>query len=160
MSASLLTEDCVRVGVHATDRTDLLARLSADLIAAGIARPTFTQALLDREARYPTGLPTRAIAVAIPHCDVEHVIRSAISVTRLAEPIPFHEMGANDRTVQVSLVIVMALSDKTSQLTTLQSLIGMLSDEARLNDMKNAPDAHHLFSIINEQISSPLAARP
>ena len=36
-------------------------------------KETFGQALIDREAVFPTGLKTETFEIAIPHTDVEHV---------------------------------------------------------------------------------------
>ncbi|MFD1860323.1 PTS sugar transporter subunit IIA [Aeromicrobium camelliae] len=151
--ASLLHPDFVRVGVRAASRDDLLREMADQLLARGTVEPTFADALLAREEKFPTGLPTAVMPVAIPHTDPEHVNESFLSVARLAEPVTFHQMGANAQTVEVELVVMIALADATSQLTTLQSLIGMFSDTETMEALKAAPDADALFAIIARTIS-------
>lgn len=144
----------VRVDVAATDRTALLSAMADDLAAAGHVKESFKDALLAREERFPTGLPTQVMPVAIPHTDVEHVNRSFISVARLSAPVPFQEMGANARTVEVRLVCMLAIADKTSQLGTLQALIGMFSDQSVMERLRDAPDDQALYDAVIHQIGT------
>lgn len=154
---TLLDPAFVRVDVTAPDRDALLSSMADDLAAAGYVKDSFKAALLAREERFPTGLPTQGLRVAIPHTDVEHVNSSFISIARLASPIAFHEMGANARTVDVDLVFMLAIADKTSQVGTLQALIGMFSQPESMQRLIAAPDAATLYGVVRDQIS-PLAA--
>jgi galactitol PTS system EIIA component len=144
----------VRIDVAADDATSLLSTMADELHAAGIVKETFKDALLAREEKFPTGLPTQVMQVAIPHTDVEHVERSFISVARLAQPVAFHEMGANARTVDVRLVCMLAVADKSSQVGTLQALIGMFSDQAVMERLRDAPDDRALYDVVIEQVGT------
>jgi len=144
----------VRTEVPAADATSLLSAMADDLHAAGIVKDSFKSALLAREEKFPTGLPTQVMQVAIPHTDVEHVERSFISVARLAQPVAFHEMGANARTVDVRLVCMLAVADKSSQVGTLQALIGMFSDRAVMERLRDAPDDRALYDVVIEQVGT------
>lgn len=137
----IIAEGLARVGVTASSREVLLRNLATELVSAGRAKESFVEALIERERQFPTGLPTRGMCVAIPHTDVEHVIAPTISVTRLASPLVFGEMGGNDRTVEVELVLVLAMKDKSSQLGLLQSLIGAFSDVDFMASLRSAPGA-------------------
>ncbi|UED86722.1 PTS sugar transporter subunit IIA [Streptomyces profundus] len=152
MTTPLIDEDCVLVGVEAASSTELLSRMADDLAERGYVAPSFRDALLAREEKYPTGLPTNVLKVAIPHTDPEHVHRSFISVARLARPVAFHEMGNNDATVAVELVFVLAIADGKSQLGTLQSLIGMFSDEPTMVRLRDAEDGAALYAVVQERI--------
>jgi galactitol PTS system EIIA component len=154
MSTSVFDPAFVRIDVAAADATSLLSTMADELHAAGIVKETFKDALLAREETFPTGLPTRVMQVAIPHTDVEHVERSFISVARLAEPVAFHEMGANARTVDVRLVCMLAVADKSSQVGTLQALIGMFSDQAVMERLRDAPDDRALYDVVIEQVGT------
>lgn len=155
-----LDEALISVDVECDDRASLLRDISSQLVRAGYVRETFGQALLDREETFPTGLPTKSMHVAIPHTDVEHVIAPAIAVARLAAPVTFGEMGSRDRTVDVELVLVLAVADSSEQLGLLQELIGMFSDGDLMTALRGAPTANDLFTLINERITPALSAAP
>jgi PTS system galactitol-specific IIA component len=159
-TAGPVDERLFAVDVEAADREALLRSMSAQLLDAGLVKDTFADALLAREAVYPTGLPTAVMRVAIPHTDVEHVVAPAIAVARLAAPLEFGEMGKSDGAVDVELVIVLAVADKTAQLGLLQALIGMFSDTELMTSLRDAPTAHDLFTVINDRVAPALAPAP
>ncbi|MDT0269636.1 PTS sugar transporter subunit IIA [Streptomyces sp. DSM 44915] len=152
MSSALIDQDCVLVDVEAASSTELLSRLADDLAERGYVADTFRDALLAREEKFPTGLPTNVLKVAIPHTDPEHVHRSFISVARLARPVAFHEMGNNAATVDVEIVFLLAIADGKSQLGTLQALIGMFSDEPTMRRLRDAADAAALYAVVEDRI--------
>lgn len=104
--------------------TELLEALAAVALDAGYVRPSFAEALLQRERDHPTGLPT-ATPVAIPHVDAAHVLRPALAAATLDAPVTFREMGSADRTVEVALVVVLLVTDPGAQVATLGRLIAM-----------------------------------
>lgn len=160
MSTSLIDRAGVRVGVEAADRTELLGRMADDLAERGYVAETFRDALLEREAAFPTGLPTQVLKVAIPHADPVHVRRPYISVARLARPVEFREMGSADGTVPAEIVFLLALADGKSHLGTLQSLIGMFSDEATMALLRDAADGDELYAVLAERVGSLGQAGP
>ena len=120
---SFVPELC-RVRPSVTSATELLELLAAGALDAGYVRPSFASALLKREENFPTGLPT-ATPVAIPHVEAEHVLASGLVAATLDPPLSFHEMGSNDRTVAVDLVVLLLVTDPAAQVTTLGRLIAM-----------------------------------
>ena len=52
---------------HAKTNTEVLTTMCNHLCDKGIVKDTYCQAILDREASFPTGLNTHGINVAIPH---------------------------------------------------------------------------------------------
>lgn len=114
--------------------------MAARLVEAGHVGPGFTEAVLARERTYPTGLPT-AIGTAIPHTDPEHVIHPGLAVVTLKWPVPFGEMGGSgQRTVNVSLVVMLVLKGAHSQVLALQQLMACLQDVEGVQGLLDASD--------------------
>lgn len=119
----------------------VLDELSARLLELGAVGPGFASAVRDREARYPTGLPT-AIGTAIPHTDPEHARTSGLAVATLDEPVDFGLMGTSGGTVAVRLVVMLVLDDRTvhEQPLLLQHLIGRLQGAEAVTAVLSARD--------------------
>ncbi|EWS80399.1 PTS sugar transporter subunit IIA [Brachybacterium phenoliresistens] len=126
-------------GCAAADAEGVLRALAARLLASGAVTGSFEEAVLAREAAYPTGLPT-IVPAAIPHTDPEHVLRPGLAVATLQAPVAFGEMGSSGAEVQVQLVVMLVLADAHSQLAALQSLIARLQDEAAVREVLAARD--------------------
>lgn len=105
--------------------TDVLEAVAALALERGFVRPSFTQALVDRERDHPTGLPT-PVPVAIPHADTEHVLRPALAAVLLDPPVPFGEMGGAGGDVAVRLAVVLMVTDPARQVGLLSRLITAL----------------------------------
>lgn len=135
------------------DSEDVLRSLAGRLLDAGAVTVDFPEALRTRERTYPTGLPT-PVPAAIPHADPEHVLTPGLALATLARPVPFGEMGTRDGTVDVRLVAMPLLTDAREHLEALQRLMGLLSDEAAVQDLLDATDDQQL----RERAEARLAA--
>ncbi len=125
----LLVPTAVCVHLDATDWRAVITALGQRLHDAGCVRDTFVQAALDREAQLPTGLPLDGqYNAAIPHTDIEHVIKPALALATLARPVEFRNMIDPDEAVPVQLVILMAMEEPKSQVEMLQEIAGVLQD--------------------------------
>jgi PTS system galactitol-specific IIA component len=124
---STVTADLTLVRPDVSDSTSLLRLMAEQAHRAGLVRDTFADAVVEREARFPTGLPT-AVPAAIPHTDATHVVGAGLVVALLADPVEFVEMGSTDRTVRATLVVMLLVQDPAEQVTALGEVIAMLQD--------------------------------
>lgn len=91
----------------------------------------FTEACIEREKKFPTGLPT-VIPVAIPHAASDQVYKTSVCVLRLDRPIQFYRMDSSEESVEVKLVFNLAIKGRDAHLDFLQKLIGFVMDEQQL----------------------------
>jgi len=131
-------DDLMFPGLEVTDRDELLGVLGGAVIAAGLAKETYSAALRDREVSFPTGLPVSG-GVAIPHTSAEWVMANTIACATLAHPISFHEMGGEaDSEIAVSTVFLLVVADSTQQVKLLSSLIRKLRDGRFVAELRTA----------------------
>jgi PTS system galactitol-specific IIA component len=121
-------------GLRATTWTEALSALAETARENGYVRDSFPAALADRERRHPTGLPT-AVPTAIPHADPEHVLTAGLGIARLAQPVPFGEMGRSGSTTDVQLVVILLVPADRSHMAALTTVIGAVSDEGRMRSL-------------------------
>jgi len=138
--------------LEAKDSTEAITTLGTRLLEQGFVRDTFIQAVLDREKVFATGLPTPEIQVAIPHADVEHVLRSAIAIGVLATPVQFGEMGNPDGHVQASVIFMLAVKESDSLVSLLQNLVGIFQDPAMLRQMIESADREAIAALFNARL--------
>ncbi len=137
--ADFIRPDLVVLGMSAETPLDVIRELARRLEAAGYVRPTFAEAVWQREQTNPTGLPLAGdIHVAIPHADIEHVIAPALAVATLTHPVPFRNMVNPEETVPASIVIVMALNEAHAQVEMLQQLAYLFQDRERVERLYRA----------------------
>jgi PTS system galactitol-specific IIA component len=121
----------------------VLETLAGRLYQAGFVHESFTDAALQREAQMPTGLPLEGkYNAAIPHTDIQHVIKPALALATLQEPVNFQNMIEPETAVPVQLVILMALEQAKTQVEMLQEIAGVLQDAETLEKLMRAAAFH------------------
>ena len=134
----MLDKEIFEINVkNISSKEEALTYLSDKLIAKGIVKESYKEAILNREKVFPTGLQFEKYGIAIPHTDVEHVYKEQIAVMTLENPVSFYQMGINDVEVSVKVIFMLALKEAHSQLTILQQLIEILQDKEIMEKLMN-----------------------
>ena len=68
----IFREDIVWLDQEFESQESFYREIADRLYKKGLVKETFGQALIDREAVFPTGLKTETFEIAIPHTDVEN----------------------------------------------------------------------------------------
>jgi PTS system galactitol-specific IIA component len=136
-----LVPSSVALQYEASNSKDVIAHLGKCLFDAGYVRETFVDAALDRESRLPTGLPLSGdVNAAIPHTEVEHVLKPGLAMATLSAPVTFQNMVSPDEAVPCQLVFVMALDQPKAQIEMLQEIAGILQNPEVINRLMSAKD--------------------
>lgn len=123
----LLEPQGVLLSTIVADSTEIIRLLGNELYKTGYVKESFIEAAIERESRLPTGLPlSGAFNAAIPHTDIEHVIKPGLALATLKNPVPFRNMAIPSETVEVSLVFLLALEQPKAQIEMLQAIAGVL----------------------------------
>src|SRR5512139_3206083 len=137
----LLTPSLVALQYTAADSKDVISRLGRLLFDAGYVRESFVDAALDRESRLPTGLPLSGdVNAAIPHTEVEHVIKPGLAMATLSTPVIFQNMISPEEAVPCRLVFVLALDQPKAQIEMLQEIAVVLQNPSIIERLMSADD--------------------
>jgi PTS system galactitol-specific IIA component len=134
------------------DSCEAITRLGELLTRHGFVRDTFTTAVLEREKVFATGLPTPEYHVAIPHTDPEHVIKPAIAIAVLKDPVEFGEMGNPESKLEIHIVCMLAIQQSDSLVTILQNLVEMFQTRGLLKQIVES-DSVTIANLFNQRIS-------
>jgi ribulose-5-phosphate 4-epimerase/fuculose-1-phosphate aldolase/mannitol/fructose-specific phosphotransferase system IIA component (Ntr-type) len=152
------TKELMIVNVDAPDQETIIRQLGERLLQGGYVSDGFTEAILKREASFPTGLPT-SIPVAIPHTDIGYSNQNAMAVATLKKPVAFHEMGNSDEEVKVSIVFMLAIKDPKEQIEWLQKIVAAFKDRQRLEELQAASDSQSLAKSIEQMLETESNAK-
>lgn len=137
------------LGIEAASSETVIRLLAARLEELGYVKPSYADAVVQREAALPTGLPLgQAVNVAIPHTDPEHVIRPGVALGVLSAPVDFANMEEPDETVPVGIVFLLAINDKDKQIDMLQEIMEAIQDPATLGRLAAARSADEVRSLL------------
>lgn len=131
-----LVPNSVALHYPAGTSKDVITHLGKLLFDAGYVRDSFVEAALDRESRLPTGLPLSGdVNAAIPHTEVEHVLKPGLAMATLSAPVTFQNMVSPEEAVPCQLVFVMALDQPKAQIEMLQEIAGILQNPAVIQSL-------------------------
>ncbi|HOJ00623.1 MAG TPA: PTS sugar transporter subunit IIA [Anaerolineaceae bacterium] len=135
----LLEPRGVLLGADVADSTEIIRLLGNELYKTGYVKESFIDAAIERESRLPTGLPLGgAFHAAIPHTDIEHVVKPGLALATLKKPVAFCNMAIPSETVPVSLVFLLALEQPKAQIEMLQAIAGVLQTAQVVAALMNA----------------------
>lgn len=147
----------VRTGINFSSCQHALVHIGEEMLAKGVVHESYPQALMEREAMFPTGIALERHAVAIPHCEAVHAKSPAIYLIRPETPVNFQQAD-DDEEIAVSLIIALIVENPTAQLKLLRRLFSELQNPNTIEALLNAPDAE-LAMLFREKIleSEPCA---
>lgn len=149
---NLLVRSAIELNYPAKDTKDIVCVLGKHLFDAGYTKESFIQAAIDRENEMPTGLPLNgSYNAAIPHTDIEHVIKPGVAFATLKSPVTFQNMAVPDDSVEVSLVFLLALDQPKAQIGMLQEIAGILQDPHLIEDLMNTSECEEVVRIIGNR---------
>ncbi len=140
------------LSLDALSDVEVLEALAARAEAAGAVRPSFREALLQRERSFPTGLPT-STPVAIPHADVEHTLKQGLGVVLLDHPVKFGELGGVDASVDVCAAVLLLVAEPEQQSELLMRLIGVFQRPDWLGRLQMASNEFELAELFGSLLA-------
>ncbi|MFV0452014.1 MAG: PTS sugar transporter subunit IIA [Propioniciclava sp.] len=142
-----------QVGLEAASAEEVLTTLAANALAAGLVKPTFGEALVTREGKHPTGLPT-ATPVAIPHADAEHVLAAGVGVATLSRPVSFGVMGGAGAQIEVGIVCMLLVPEPHQQVAVLSRLVEVFQRPGWETPLRLAESPDELAAAFNIALGS------
>ncbi|MDO9546047.1 MAG: PTS sugar transporter subunit IIA [Pelolinea sp.] len=151
MSKELL-ENVNVIKLNKNTKEEVLEDLSNIAINAGYAKPGYRKAILEREEKYPTGLHTPKIEVAIPHADVEWAIEPSLTIGLLENPVTFGPMGGEGGDVAVEIVFMLTIKEPNEQINFLRAFSTLMGEPEILLEFKNSGDRKPFIDKIREKM--------
>ena len=152
----ILKTECILGNVDAPSKEEALKIMAEKLYSLGYVKESFIEAIQDREANYPSGLPMEDLKIAIPHTDADHVNQSVICFARLRDNVEFSVMGAPEEKIQVRLISMFALKEKKKIGDLLETLITTYQDNDVLKALVDADDEEAIYTILHENVEKNL----
>lgn len=149
--AKLLNQSCVLINCDYTKAEEVISAIGLKLFEEGYVRDTFVEAAIDREKQLPTGLPLAGgINAAIPHTEIEHVIKSALGMATLKTTVAFQNMISPEEIVPVRLVFLLALEKPKAQVEMLQEIASVLQNSVLVEELLNKNTYEDIIKLLKQ----------
>lgn len=149
MSASVvISPKLVLPNLVADTPESAIRQLGALLVDEGYTDESYTEAVLTREAAYPTGIEFPAYGVALPHGEHDAVCRAAIAFGICSKPVRWRQMDDFSQEIEVDVVALIGITDPEEHLDVLGKLIRAFSDEALAKRLVALGDAAYIAELL------------
>jgi len=147
------TIDIKILNVRSEEQTEILEEMGNYLYNNGYVKEAFTNAVIEREKKYPTGLeiPT-AVNVALPHADIEHVKKEALVIAAPKRTVKFKRMDAPDKDVDVGIILMPVINDPEGYVRFLSKLT-LLIQKKEFVELVKGKKCSEIAASISEQYS-------
>ncbi|ASB91395.1 PTS sugar transporter subunit IIA [Bacillus sonorensis] len=135
---------------------ELFRKIGQKLIDQGLVKPAFTEAIIEREKHYPTGLDMSAVGtdipnVAIPHTETDYCNTDRIVVVKLENEIPFHNMITPKKQLNVKFAFFILNGKKSAQTNILSSLMESFTQNWDLKTLSQFNTEKDIFQYIQSK---------
>jgi len=133
----IIDEKLITVNLDIQSKEEGIEFLSNEMDKMGFVKEGFKENVLEREKKYPTGLPSK-IPLAICHTEAKFVKHNAIAVATLKTPVEFDEMGNPNQKLNAEMIFLLALNDPKAQVLWLRKLAKLFQDEKALTMIRES----------------------
>lgn len=137
--------------ISGTSVETVLRELSQYAVDRGYADGGYVEAVLDREADYPTGLriPAESFGIAIPHADPEYVSTEAVILGLPPRTVAFRSMDDPGQTVDAEAVLLLLTAGSDGYTSFLSNLAGLFQDDQFVATVRTG-DADAVLDLVEE----------
>lgn len=153
MEKVYLDENLVFPNLDLKTDVEVESFLADELKKTGYVKEGYKSALLEREKEFPTGLPSSAPAVAIPHANADLVNKTTLAIATLKNNVEFKNMANIEESVNVKIVIMLVISEPHSQVEMLQKIVEIVQDEKLRRQITDTDSKEKLLEMINKAIA-------
>ncbi len=148
---TLISEEFIFVDppLESRDSRGIITFLCERLSEKGCVDASYSQSVIEREEKYPTGLPTLPYPVALPHADNHAVAKTVVAIAILGQPVKFQLMSAPDQSLDVRLVLLMAVSDPSQQVPTLGWIAKLVQNQDVISRLAESKTPQAAISVLN-----------
>lgn len=152
MSEILFNESLIINLSDLNTNNEALSVIADHLYEKGYVKEGYKNAILKREAEFPTGLFTGGLNVAIPHADVNFVNEASIAIGILKKPIKFRAMDEPENEIDVSLIIMLALKEAHGHIQMLQRVVNLIKNQDSIKKIISCNDVNKINEIISKYL--------
>lgn len=152
MENIILNEDLIYRNIDFKTSREIETFLADQLYENGYVKEGYKKALLEREQKFPTGLPSSQPAIAIPHANPDLVNKTTLAVATLKEPVEFKNMGNTKEDIPVRIVIMLVIAEPHSQVKMLQKVADIVQNEELRKEFLQAETKQKLLQLVQSAI--------
>ena len=150
MDKSLLSEDDIFINQVFESCNSYYERICDHLLREEKVDINYLHSIKEREKKFPTGLNTGKICVAIPHTDFQHCKTNQLVITTLKRPVYFKQMDDPTKLCGVNIIIQILFYTPDKQVELLKQLMNLIQNQNFLQDVLDAKNKKTILDLFEK----------
>lgn len=145
----LIYKELININNQSQTIEEFFKTSSEKLLELEFVKKSFFNAINEREKIFPTGLQMKHIIVAIPHTDVEHIIKPFVYINKLSRSqLEFVQMSTDDITIKPEYIFILGIKDPKEQVGLLSTLMELFNDEEFVKKLNNSKTEDEIYNLL------------
>lgn len=149
-SKNLVEENSIFLNQDLDNFEDVVQLIGNQFLQNGAVKETYTQAVIEREKIFPTGLPADGYNIAIPHTDCDHVNYPSVGIITTNKPIEVSMMGSPEVKLNCQIFFPLAMEHPKKQLDLLKRLMKFFQKRDNLEAIHDAVSKEEVLEVVQK----------
>ncbi|ARY90598.1 MULTISPECIES: PTS sugar transporter subunit IIA [Lacticaseibacillus] len=152
MYESMFSKELIDLNNPSTSSRELFDSVASVAHDKGYARKDYGKGLIDREAKFPTGLMFPSLKIALPHVDPEFVLKPFIYVVKTNTPIGWKQMG-DMKPMSTNNFLFLGIKEPSKQVGLLAQIMSAFKDQEFVKEFLKTTDETKMYHLLSEQFT-------
>ncbi|MGP5431847.1 PTS sugar transporter subunit IIA [Enterococcus malodoratus] len=144
-------EKLIHLEVEGASEEAVFEKVAAQLRDLGFVNEGYLRGITAREQKFPTGLITQHVNIALPHSDPEYVEKPFVYIARLKNEVKVKQMG-DSQEMGVKNLFFLGIKDPKGQVGLLQAFMELFMQEEFVTRFINAQDETDIYQLFTANI--------
>lgn len=151
MYSNMVIPELVNIHLNVDNQKELFQHIGEDLHNKQYVTEGYLKGITEREAKFPTGLATQYLNIALPHSDPEYIKKPFIYIVRNTKPIQMLQMGDNAE-LECNYFFFLGINDPSNQVGLLAKMMELFMDEQFVETFKTIDNDQDMYELIKNKI--------
>lgn len=147
----MFNKQLISLEVEGESEEKIFEQVAAHLKELGFVNEGYLGGITTREEKFPTGLITQHLNIALPHSDPEYVEKPFVYIVRLKNEVKVKQMG-DSQEIGVKNLFFLGIKDPKGQVGLLQAFMELFMKEDFVTAFIQEQDKKKVYQLFTQNI--------
>lgn len=147
----MFDKQLISLEVEGASEEKVFENVAAQLKKLGFVNEGYLNGIIAREQKFPTGLITQHVNIALPHSDPEFIKKPFVYIARLKEEVMVKQMG-DSQEMGVKNLFFLGIKDPKGQVGLLQAFMELFMKEEFVKAFMAEQDEAKIYQLFTQNI--------
>lgn len=147
----MFDKQLISLEVEGASEEKVFENVAAQLKKLGFVNEGYLNGITAREQKFPTGLITQHVNIALPHSDPEFIEKPFVYIARLKEEVMVKQMG-DSQEMGVKNLFFLGIKDPKGQVGLLQAFMELFMKEEFVTAFMAEQDEAKIYQLFTQNI--------